>query len=90
MFIIFFIISIYNYFFFFFCKFQIFFFYISVVALILLNCFVLFSSVSICVVSLSLLAQEKENRDILKHMYFNVKNENAITLEYFNWRTNAV
>jgi hypothetical protein len=34
--------------------------------------------------------QEKIKRDVLRQMYFNVNDENAVTLEYFNLRTNAV
>jgi hypothetical protein len=34
--------------------------------------------------------QEKIKSDVLKHMDSNVNDENALTLEYFNLRTNAV
>jgi hypothetical protein len=34
-------------------------------------------------------AQEKIKSDVLRQMYLNVNNENAITLDYFNLRTNA-
>jgi hypothetical protein len=61
-----------------------------VVVLILLTSVVLFSSIKIGVVLLSLLVQEKINRDVLKQMYFNSNDENAKTVEYFNLRTNAV
>jgi hypothetical protein len=36
------------------------------------------------------IAQEKINNLVPKQMYFNVNDENAITLEYFNVRTNEV
>jgi hypothetical protein len=35
-------------------------------------------------------AQEKIKSDVLKQMYFNGKDENAATFEYFNLRSNAV
>jgi hypothetical protein len=35
-------------------------------------------------------AQENIKSDVLKQRYFNVNEENAIILEYFNLRTNAV
>jgi hypothetical protein len=31
----------------------------------------------------------KEKSDVLKQTYFNVNDENAITVEYFNLSTNA-
>jgi hypothetical protein len=34
--------------------------------------------------------QEEIESDVLKQIYFNVNDENAITLECFNLRTNAV
>jgi hypothetical protein len=35
-------------------------------------------------------AQEQVKSEVLKQMYFNVNDENAITLKYFNSRTYAV
>jgi hypothetical protein len=34
--------------------------------------------------------QIKIRSDVLKHMYFNVKEGNVVALEYFNLRANAV